>query len=166
MVETAAAISTATLSSYLADHKAGAGAGIQMAEELAETIPGNEFFDSLVKDIKSDQDTLVRLMKSVGASESTLKEAGMLAVERVSSAMSGVGASTGHSEELGTLRTAELLSMGIMGKLCLWQAMDELSDADERLGGFNFKRLMEGAESQIAGLAEQRLKLARKAFLR
>lgn len=165
MVQTAAELDTATVSSYLADHLAGSSAGIDLAESLAKNNPGNGFFESLVTDIKKDQDALERVMEKIGASESSLKTAGAQVAQKIGSGLTGVGG-TGMTEKLGVLREAELLSMGILGKVCLWDALNELSDADERLGSFDFGKWAAAARSQLSGLDAERRKLARKAFLR
>jgi hypothetical protein len=126
--------------------------------------PGNGFFESLVTDIKKDQDALERVMEKVGASESSVKTAGAQVAQKIGSGLSGVGGS-GMTEKLGVLREAELLSMGIMGKVCLWDALNEISEADERLASFNFSTWGAAAREQLSGLDAERLKLARKAFL-
>lgn len=164
MAQTAAKLDTSTLSSYLADHIAGSSAGVDLAESLAKNVPGNEFFEGLVSDIKKDQDALERVMDKVGASESTVKTAGAQVAQKIGSGLSGVGGS-GMTEKLGVLRESEMLSMGIMGKLCLWDALNEISDTDERLASFDFSKFGAAARSQLSGLDAERLKLARKAFL-
>lgn len=163
-METTAKLSTANLSSYLSDHVAGSAAGVELAENLAEDNPGNEFFEGLVSDIKKDQDTLERVMDKVGASESSIKTTGAVAAQKIGSGISGAG-NSGQAKELGTLREAELLRMGITGKLCLWLVLQSLSDADERLAGFNLEHLVGRARGQLQGLEEQHPALARKALL-
>ena len=164
MAQTAAKVDTSTLSSYLADHLAGSSAGVDLAESLAKNVPGNQFFEGLISEIKKDQDALERVMEKVGASESSLKTAGAQVAQKIGSGLSGVGG-TGMTEKLGVLREAELLSMGIMGKVCLWDALNEVSDADERLAGFDFPKWAAAARGQLSGLDAERSKLARKAFL-
>ncbi|HVL51589.1 MAG TPA: hypothetical protein VM754_08850 [Actinomycetota bacterium] len=160
-----AEISTANLSAYLSDHMAGSSGGVELAQSVAEHNPGNEFFEQLLKDIKSDQDTLERLMDKVGASESSIKTAGAVAAQKIGSTISGSGGS-GSTEKLGILREAEMLSLGITGKLSLWQVLEELAPSDERLAGFNLSGLVDRARKQLDGLHEQHRLLARKAFLR
>lgn len=162
-METTAEISTAALSSYLADHLAGSAAGIEMAQRLVEHKPGDELLSGLVSGIEADQETLKRLMVNVGASESSFKTAGALAGEKLGAGVSGIEAQA--TEGLGVLRMAEMLTMGITGKVCLWEALQELSGADDRLSGFDFERLAQDARGQLGDLAEARKKMSRKAFL-
>jgi hypothetical protein len=159
---TTAAVSTANLASYLSDHMAGSAGGVQLAEKMVEENPGIPFFQTLLADIKKDQDVLERIMDQMGASESSLKKAGALAAEKVGTAISG----SGSAEDLGVLREAEVLTAGITAKLSLWNALDEISDADERLASFDFQSLIAAARAQLDGLQEQHRKLSRKALLR
>ena len=100
----------------------------------------------------------------IGASESSVKSAGAVAAQKIGTTISGAGGS-GSTEKLGFLREAEMLTMGITGKLCLWLVFDEIASADDRINGFNFSSLIERARSQLNGLQEQHGSLARKAFL-
>lgn len=163
-MDTAAELSTANLSSYLADHLAGSTGGFELAQKLAEQNPGNSFFETLAQDIKKDQETLERLMDKIGASESSIKNVGAMAAQKIGTGISG-STGSGDTEKLGFLRESEMLTMGITGKLALWHVLDELAPADERLSGFNYGRLIERARNQLQGLHEQHRLLARKAFL-
>ncbi|HYN98699.1 MAG TPA: hypothetical protein VEU28_03400 [Actinomycetota bacterium] len=165
MVQTAATIHTATLRSYLTDHMAGSTAGVGVAEKLAEHNEGNEFFQGLVKAIKDDQATLERIMDKIGAEENPVKSAGAKVAGAIGTGLSGASAS-GSTGEMGIVREAEGLLMGIAGKLALWNTLKEISDGDERLSAFNYDRLIEDAKSQQDGLEAERLKMSRKAFLR
>jgi hypothetical protein len=156
---TTAQIDTDAIKGYLNDHQAGSVAGLELAKSLAKDHPGDEFLSKLAQEIQEDQDTLERLMEKFGTSGNTVKQAGAFAMEKVGTALGAAG------DDLGFLRKLETLTMGVEGKLCLWEALKEVSEADERLGGFNFDRLMAGAQSELDGLASERLKAARKALL-
>lgn len=158
-METTVGVNQDSLKSYLNDHQAGSMAGLELAKNLAEARPGDEFFASVAKEVEQDQETLERLMDKFGSTGSAVKQAGAVMMEKVGSAL-GTAA-----DEIGFLRKLETLTMGIKGKLCLWEALKEISEADERLAGYNFDRLAAGAKTQLEGLETQRLKAARKALL-
>lgn len=158
-METTANVQTDAMTSYLNDHQAGSMAGLELAKNLAKDQPGNEFFTTLVEQIEGDQDTLERLMQKYGTTGSSLKQAGAVAMEKVGAALGSA------AEDLGFLRKLETLSMGVAGKRCLWEALSEVSEGDEKLEGFNFERLIASATSQLEGLESQRQKAARKALL-
>lgn len=147
------------LKSYLNDHQAGSVAGLELAKNLAKEHPGDEFLVKLAKDVEADQDTLERLMEKYGARGNTMKQAGALLVEKVGTALGEAG------DELSFLRKLETLTMGVHGKLCLWESLNEVAETDEILRGYNFDRLMAGAQSQLDGLEAVRIKAARKALL-
>jgi hypothetical protein len=156
---TTAQINTDAIKGYLNDHQAGSIAGLELAKSLAKDRPGDEFLATLAKDIETDQDTLERLMEKFGTSGNTVKQAGAFVMEKVGTALGAAG------DDLGFLRKLETLTMGVEGKLCLWEALKEVSESDQRLEGYNFDRLIAGAQSQLDGLASERLKAARKALL-
>lgn len=165
MVQTAATVDTATLRAYLSDHLAGSRAGVGVAKKLAEHNAGNEFWEGVVTKIEADQKTLERVMDKVGAEENPLKSAGAKVAQSIGTTVSGA-ASGGTTGEMGVVREAEGLIMGISGKLCLWDTLLELQDADERLKGFDFAGLIQSAAEQRDSVEAERLKMARKAFLR
>lgn len=158
-METTVKVNADELKTYLNDHQAGSVAGLELAQNLAKEHPGNEVLAQIAKDIESDQDTLERLMEKYGATGNTVKQAGALLVERVGTALGEAG------DELGFLRKLETLTMGVKGKLCLWEALNEIAETDKVLQGFNFDRLMTGANSQLDELEAERLKASRKALL-
>jgi hypothetical protein len=156
---TTAQINADAIKSYLNDHQAGSIAGLELAKSLAKDHPGDEFLSKMAKDVEADQDTLERLMEKFGTSGNPAKQAGAYVMEKVGTTLGAA------DDDLGFLRKLETLTMGVKGKLCLWEALTEVSEADQRLEGFNFDRLTAGAKSQLDGLERERLKAARKAFL-
>lgn len=164
MVQTAATVDTSSLRSYLSDHLAGSRAGVGVAKKLAERHPGDDFWQGLARSIEEDQDALERVMDKIGAEENPVKSAGAKVAQSIGTGMSGASGG-GSAAEMGVVREAEGLYMGISGKVCLWDTLNEIADTDERLGGFNFGRLIQSAKDQLEGLEAERLKLARKAFL-
>lgn len=156
-------IRTDSLKSYLEDHHAGATGGAELAASLAEHNTQYEVLATVARDITEDRDTLVRLMGQFGTEGSTVKQAGALFMEKIGASSFEGGSEANQSHTF--LRQIELLRMGVHGKLCLWQTLDGISDADERLGNFNFERLAARAETQLEGLRECQIKIARKALV-
>jgi hypothetical protein len=60
----------------------------------------------------------------------------------------------------------EALSVGIAGKLALWQSLQSVPDIDRRLSGIDLEELIERAQRQRTEVEEQRLSAARDAFAR
>lgn len=158
-METTVKVDADELKTYLNDHQAGSIAGLELAKNLAKEHPGDEFLVKLAKDVEADQDTLERLMEKYGATGNTVKQAGAMLMEKVGTAFGEA------RDELGFLRKLETLTMGVRGKLCLWEVLNEIAEVDEILQGYNFDRLMAGAKSQLEGLEGKRLKAGRKALL-
>jgi hypothetical protein len=58
-----------------------------------------------------------------------------------------------------------VLSLGLLGKLALCEALGTLTGADPRLAGFDFAMLGRRARQQHAAVEFQRLRIARAALL-
>lgn len=54
----------------------------------------------------------------------------------------------------------EALALGIQGKLSLWRPLAVITQADYRLGGVDYERLIARAESQHERVEEKRLQAA------
>ena len=58
----------------------------------------------------------------------------------------------------------EALSVGVAGKLALWQSLQSVPGLSERLSGFDLDHLAERARRQRAEIEEQRIKAASETF--
>jgi hypothetical protein len=68
----------------------------------------------------------------------------------------------------GALRlfeSVEMISLGVAGKLGLWQVLASLSDGIPELNAFDFDRLIRRAQEQRAALEQTRCQIAREAFV-
>ena len=146
---------------YLSDHLAGATGGCELAQRAAEDHSGTplgEFFSNLATEIEQDKNTLEDLMKRLGAQPNPLKQAGAWVMEKVTRLK--LSTQTGGAPQFNALLMLETLEMGVTGKLCLWRALKEISEASEALGSFDLDNLESRAQSQVDSLEKERLKAA------
>ena len=153
------------LAIYLNDHLAGSVVGTELAKRALRENRGSsfgEFLEWLLGQILEDRATLERLMAALGVSESRLKRALALALERVGRLKLN-GQLTGYSP-LSRLVELEGLVLGVTGKRALWIAMQEIAGTEPRLLEFDFDELRRRAEEQLAGLEGLRIEAARLAL--
>jgi hypothetical protein len=74
------------------------------------------------------------------------------------------GQLTGYSD-LSRLLEVEGLSLGVEGKLSLWESLKELAPSDPRLSGYDFDAMIERAVHQREVLEEHRREAAKIALL-
>jgi len=151
---------------YLNDHLAGSAAGIELAEKLRDQNQGTELgklMEALHRDIAQDKGTLEELMAHLQVERHPVKEAAGWALEKLSRLRLNPALTGGA--ELTRLLETEALSLGIEGKLTLWQALKEAVDAgDPRLAGNDFDRLIERARGQRRALEPHRIAAALASF--
>ncbi|MGZ5291671.1 MAG: hypothetical protein ACXWEH_05020 [Actinomycetota bacterium] len=152
---------------YLNDHLAGSAAAIRLvrrrrdegrAGELGEHLRG------LLGEVEDDRGVLERVMASVGARPSPLKQSAAIGAEfmtRLKHVVPVVGSGSG---EVALLEDLELLSLGIEGKRLLWRVLAAQAASDDRLREFDFAELEDRAARQRDGLERFRLDAASKAF--
>lgn len=70
------------------------------------------------------------------------------------------------AEGLGLLEKLEILSLGVQGKRCLWQALECVEPSDERLQNTDHKKLITRAENPHQRLEEQRIGVVRNVFIK
>jgi hypothetical protein len=150
---------------YLNDHLAGSAAGTELAEKLRDNNQGTELGNVMAvlhRDIEHDKATLEELMARLEVEQHPVKEAAGWLLERLSRLRLNP-ALTG-STELTRLLETEALSLGIEGKLAMWLALKEAAQADQRLAGTDFDRLIERARSQRRTLEPHRVAAALGSF--
>ena len=148
------------LSIYLSDHLAGAKFAIDLLEYLREThgtSPLGQFADRLLAEIKDDRSVLETLSNDIGGS-SFLKEASAWLAEKTARLKLRLGTDAGLSE----FEALEALSIGVVGKLKLWQALSQIADQDARVRGLGLDRLIRRAQEQHDGIELRRLEAAKK----
>jgi hypothetical protein len=149
------------LATYLNDHLAGASAGLDLARRIARDNRGNAYgaaVGGIADEIAEDRAALEDLMNRLGVSRDHLRLLVAWGAERLRRTVpwSWVLDRAG----LGRLEELELLSLGVSGKLSLWQALDET----QRVEGMDFVALAARADSQLARLEPLRRQAAAEAF--
>ena len=152
------------LATYLHDHLAGAAAAIDLLEALRDEYQGEplgSFAAGLLADIVEDEAVLRRrVTESTGASRGALKQAAAWLGEKASRAKF----QRQTAGEFGTFQALEVLALGILGKLALWQALAAIAPADPRLAGLDLDALADRARDQHARAERERLILAVRAL--
>jgi hypothetical protein len=133
------------LSIYLNDHLAGATAGVELARRVA---PGE-----LADEIDEDRRTLLDLMQRLSVGRDRARVALGWGAEKVLRLKPG-----------GRFLDLETLSLGVEGKLALWEALQRAYRDDARLRGIDLDALCARARSQRRRIEEQRLDAAGEAL--
>lgn len=150
------------LGEYLNHHLAGAAAGLELAEAAAARnagTPVGDFLAGLTEDIEADRSTLAGLIERLDYKRSVL--AGPLGW--VGEKTTRLKFSHRGGSPLRLLLELETLSLGVRGKLLLWEALAEVSGSDSRFVGTDFQVLIVRARQQVAGIEQHRLDAARTA---
>lgn len=153
------------LGTYLNDHLAGATGGSELAKKLSSEYAGTrygDFLTELAQEVEQDRSTLEDLIERLGIEKNPIKEAGAWIMEKVSRVKLS-DAVTGN-KDLKRLLEFEILSLGVEGKLVMWNALKEVRDQHSELSGTDFDNLAKRAESQRARLEEHRLQAAKAAL--
>jgi len=145
---------------YSNDHLAGSVAGLELVEHWQERHKGDvleSFFGRLETESCVDRDTLREVMDSLGVDESTIRQTGAWAAEKMARARLTV-----VDDEPGFVLALEGLIMGISGKRMLWRslAVAKVANASK----WDFKQLQRRAEDQIEQAEAERIKAAQRAF--
>ena len=152
------------LATYLKDHLAGAQVALNQLEAMCnehEDERYREFAKRLLPDIKSDDNTLRSIVRTIDEEPSGIKNAGGWLLEKMARLK------LGHTKTEGfeLFESLELLSVGIVGKRSLWKALQILSKEDSRLRKFDFDTLLHRADDQFQAVEEERLRLVPRVFV-
>jgi hypothetical protein len=151
------------LTTYLSDHRAGAHFAIDMLERLRDANadkPLGRFAAELLPAIEEDVTVLQRIAEQFGDDTNTLKEVTAWFAEKASR----VKLRLHNQGSLGTLESLEMLALGVLGKLKLWQTLSILAPAEPRLRGIDFDCLAARAKSQHDEIETYRQHAARTAL--
>ena len=147
------------LDSYLNDHLAGSVSALELIAHwthLHKDKPLGVFFSQIDTEIRADQSVLRNLMHRLGVEESSLRQAGAWAAEKVSRVRLMIAGSEQGS--LGLVLSLEGLIMGIVGKKLLWRSLAAANLAE--LNGYDFRELERRAEQQIDRIETERIRAA------
>jgi hypothetical protein len=148
------------LDGYLNDHLAGSVAALELIEHWRDEYkdePIGNFFESLKTDIEADKEMLRQVMQSLGIGESTVRQTGAWAAEKVARVRLKIA-----GDQPGLVLVLEALIMGIMGKRMLWRslAVANVTNTAE----CDFEELQRRAGRQIEKAEVERERAARRAF--
>jgi hypothetical protein len=118
-------MSDRALSIYLSDHLAGATAGVALATRVAhQNAESGEgpVLAEVAGEIRADRDTLKRVMAELGVRGSPVKNSAAWLIDRLASFKPSGRVREGDAYH--RLHELEKLSLGIAGKLALWDALD------------------------------------------
>jgi hypothetical protein len=150
---------------YLADHLAASAAGVALARRSAQSNAGTalgEALRRLAAEIEDDRRTLQAIVAELGFRESKAKDA-----------VAWFGEKVGRLELNGQLRSysplsrvleLEALSVGVAGKIALWQSLQSVPALSARLPDCDLDQLAEQARRQRAEIEEHRIEAARETF--
>lgn len=153
------------LAIYLNDHLAGATVGRELVRRAASSNRGSKygrFLDLLATELDQDRDTLLAIMRSLGAPVDQLKVLGAWGAEKLGRFKLN-GRLLGYSP-LSRVVELEGLALGVRGKLALWRALELLEVERPELESFELPHLIARAESQLDELESYRLHAAAEAF--
>jgi hypothetical protein len=156
---------TARLGTYLNDHLAGATVGVELARRAAGSNRGTTYGETLsrlAEEIAEDRRTLEAVMKRLGIGRDRAKTTLAWGGEKLGRLKLN-GQLVGYSP-LSRLVELEGLSIGVEGKLLMWQALAQLAPNDRRLADFDFDELVKRARSQRRRLERQRMNALREAL--
>lgn len=149
------------LETHLNDHLAGATAGVDLAREIAEDTAGTATGDvmrQLADDIESDRAVLEDLIAQLGFRQHPVKQAAAWMAEKASRLR--LNRVSAGSDAIALLMSMETLSMGIEGKRCLWEALEEVARHEPVLAQLDLGGLRKRAEAQQALLEGYRRAVA------
>lgn len=149
---------------YLQDHLAGSTFGLELVERCRRNNEGSGLavpLAELAAEIAADRQTLVEVMRDVGADASRAKVAAGWTLEKVRR-LKPNGAFFEYTP-LARLVELESLAIGIAGKRAMWRALDDVVPREDR-GGHDFLALADRATDQLSRVESLRVAAAREAF--
>jgi hypothetical protein len=150
---------------YLADHRAGAAAGLNRAKRFANSNAGDFLGESaarVCRQIDEDVRKLDEIMTRLDFRPSRLKNSVARGAERLGR-LKPNGQLRGYSP-LSRLVELELLIAGILTKESLWQTLAVVQEQRPELLGIDFEELQRRAMQQRIELEAQREQTVKAAF--
>jgi hypothetical protein len=153
------------LGSYLNDHLAGATVGVQLARRARSQNRGTRFgevLERLVREIEEDRQTLEELMERLDVAKDRMKITAGWVGEKAGRLKLN-GRLLGYSP-LSRLVELEALTLGVTGKLALWQSLRAVADLDPALDALALDSLIDRAREQVELLEPERVAAAELAL--
>lgn len=152
-----------SLTIYLQDHLVGSNFAVELLKgwrSSHENEPPGILAVELGREIEADQAELRQIIERIGGASTTMKESVGWLAEKVARFK------LRHEEKsaLGVFEGLEILALGILGKLSLWEALAELAPSDPRLCAHDFNRLAARAREQHARVEAHRRGMIKELF--
>jgi len=151
------------LAIYLHDHLAGSSFAVELLQKLAAEFAGTQsggVASELLEQVQTDRETLKDLIDRIGKTNADLHDALGWIAERASR----MKLKHDDPDGIGAFEAFETISLGILGKRSLWEALKARQRIDPRLGDFDYDALIGRAEQQYQKANRHRLELVRTAF--
>lgn len=143
------------LRTYLQDHLAGARFAVSLLNDLAKQETDEDVAAlalTLIGEIEADKQVVEEILLALDESRSILKEATAWLAQKVGRAKFQL-----ERSRFSIFEALEILSLGILGKLALWSALDAIALSEKWLQSYDFVKLAETAKRQHAQVEQQRL---------
>jgi hypothetical protein len=144
------------LATYVHDHLAGAQFAIELLQDLSEKASDRritELAAALLPEIESDRSALQRFAEAIGEEPSGAKESAAWLTQKLSRVKLSA------ADDLGAFEAVETLSLGILGKLALWNSIKILPKCDAAKV-LKLSDLLAAAENQHTRVEHLRRELA------
>lgn len=151
------------LATYLNDHLAAATGAVQVARRAAAANRGTPYGETLAllaEEIEEDRQALALIMRRLGIGPDRVKTSLAWSAEKLGRLKLN-GQLTGYSP-LSRLEELEILSLGVEGKLLLWQALGRA--VGHGIPVAELDALIKRARSQRRRLERRRLEAAAEAL--
>jgi hypothetical protein len=151
------------LAVYLHDHLAGSSFAVELLEKLASEFAGTssgEVARELLEQVQIDRKTLEQVIAKVGTANPGLDDALGWIAERISR----IKLKHDDASGIGAFQAFETISLGILGKRALWEALQIRQNVDTRVAGLGYPALIVRAEQQFQKANQHRLKLVNEAL--
>lgn len=153
------------LLTYLRDHLAGAIGALEMLEYLRSNAGDDELRTAAATfhvEVGADREVLEKLAQQLGGGSSAVKDASAWLGEKLSRLK--LGAVGDSINGLPLLEAVEVLTLGIAGKIALWDTLIAISRSDTSLPVLDYYTLRQRAQQQHDRMELHRLRLATLVF--
>lgn len=152
------------LRTYLHDHLAAAGFALEIIEaweKNAEHPPAfRHFAAQLGREIASDREVLRQIVASVGDDSASIKHAAGWLADK----LTRYKLSSGGNLALARFEGLEVIALGILGKLALWDTLRRIPSLRDQTQQFDLEGLAHAAKDQHARVEARRLEAAQDAL--
>jgi hypothetical protein len=150
------------LTTYLHDHLAGARFATSLLADLeAQNLDDQlaQFASALLSEIEEDKSTLEGVLARLESQPSVIKEASAWLTQKVGRIKFQL-----NSEPFSIFEALEVLSIGILGKLALWNALKLLPSDHDAIHGIDLQFLADRALRQHDQVEQRRIAYGMRVF--